>query len=553
MSEANLPFRPSTVTEQSPLSNRFLEVARKAAVIGTLGAIGAVGAASASLMSANEGSLGPHRIEASLNPFSPDAELEIGGFGSFIRRTPLHVDSFDIGIKIELKEIPSGDGAVLGTNELQKYLQLFSTAGLASDLQANGRQMSERAAWYGLLGLGLGMVSYPLVGSRGRTALANGLRSGRGKALRLGLAGLLPLMGIPSDLSYTAEPVAYGNPVLEAAGWPGVKAKGLILETVVNKIGAEVVHRLQDKDHFYQGLQDAFGPSYEAQLLKEQETPSALVQRMQRGETETILWGSDMHCNLDMAAILAIVAKKMGAVLIIDSGDTTMGGTAAEKFCLKVLPEKTNHQIPILFAPGNHDSSTTIQQATDVGYYSFDRNKIIEIAGYKIAGGPDHMRSAPGVPYHLEGTETPQQQSKELAKIACEAGGVNLAVLHEAKTDIVEQGCASFLLSGHIHIIKPPVQHKAPTVAPYTIAYNMINGTTGGGEEGQFTFMSKLGKDATMIQLICDKQTKKPLGYRVITFTKAGAVQVGPATGLDYGQPAAAPIRPLSKAGTPSK
>lgn len=316
------------------------------------------------------------------------------------------------------------------------------------------------------------------------------------------------------------------NAVLASMGVHDVTVEGKVLETLVNTYGPQAVNYIRDLDKYYKDINATLQTAIKEKQQEEKENPTALSRMLELGRAESVLWISDNHCNTETAGIAADVAKATHAVMVMDSGDQTMGGTAAERLCVAILPQRLGKDIPIVVALGNHDArDVTARMDKELGYVVLE-GKPTKVKGYTIVGDSDVMRSEFNVPYRQIGPESVAEEGQRIAEVACDTTDVDIVLTHEpeAANPSAEQACAPFVGSGHTHSYKGPKIHFS---ADGKVSYQMVNGTTGGAAPDRMTFESKLGKDATIVQLVFDKQTKTPLGYRTIVMHPDKTVTVG--------------------------
>jgi predicted phosphodiesterase len=297
----------------------------------------------------------------------------------------------------------------------------------------------------------------------------------------------------------------------------------------VNKYGQQAINYIQDLDKYYSDIESTLQTTLKDKQAEEKENPTALSRMLEIGEAESVLWISDNHCNTETAAIAADVAKSIHASWVMDTGDQTMGGTEAERLCVAILPQRLGKEVPIVVSLGNHDArDVTARMDKDLGYVVLE-GKPAKVKGYTIAGDSDVMRSEFNIPYRQIGPESVAEEGERIAEVACASEDVDIVMTHEPEAALpsAEKACAPLEVSGHTHRFKGPVAH---VTLDGRVAYQMVNGTTGGAAPDKMTFESKLGQDATMVQLVFDKRTKAPLGYRTIVMHPDKTVGVGDLT-----------------------
>ncbi len=489
--------------------------------------------------------LGPHNATVQLTP-NDRATLDLGPIGSANAPSPLHIGPLHAGgVKIVVKEIPDGDGAPLGPNEVRQYEQFFSAPGRHAMVTTIEDALLRRGIEAGLIAAGGVLLAGWVLRSSGREAVAEALKSRRMLAVvGAGLASAVLASSTPAP-AVTPRPE---NAVLAALGVHDINVDGKALETAVNKYGPAAIDYVHKLDAYYGGIQHSLQTAYDTKRTQEKNDPQNVATKMLNdGAAESVLWISDNHCNTETAGIAADMAKRMHAVFVMDTGDQTMGGTSAERLCVSILPQRLGSKIPVVVSLGNHDSrGVTATTDEELGYVVL-QGKVVGLKGYTILGDSDVMRNSFGESYHQEGPVTPADLSAQLAETARQAGGVDLLMIHEPQeADATVAGAwAKFAASGHTHVESGPVTAISADSTRYT--YRMVNGTTGGAAPNKMTFESQLGKDATMIELVFSKQTKEPLGYRNIIMHPNGTVEVGDVTPFE--KPS---LKPASQGGQPS-
>lgn len=468
--------------------------------------------------------LGPHDATVQITTANR-VTADLGPIGTISAKSPIHAGPITLGgIKITVREIPDGDGTPMGKNEIQQYEQFFSEPGRKTIESAIEDALLRRALESGAIALGGVLLAGWLLRANGRAAVLEAFRSRRMMAVAGATMASLMLAGSVHDSSSQAPPE---NAVLASVGVHGVTVTGKPLETAVNTYGPQVINYLHALDAYYGALGHDLLTAYDLRRAQEKEDPTnEVVSKMNEGTTDSVLWISDNHCNTETAAIAADAAKRIHAIFVMDTGDQTMGGTPAERLCVAVLPQRLDNKIPIVVALGNHDNhDVTASLDRDLGYTVLE-GKVVTVKGYSILGDSDVMSNTFGVDYHQDGPESQADISARLAATAQHAGGVDLLMIHEPRqaSATVEGGWAAFAASGHTHVESGPDITTSPDGERYTI--RMINGTTAGAAPNKMTFESRLGKDSTMIELVFDKKSKEPLGYRNLIMHPNGTVEV---------------------------
>ncbi|HSD55963.1 MAG TPA: metallophosphoesterase, partial [Candidatus Saccharimonadales bacterium] len=449
-----------------------------------------------------------------------ELQVDLGPLGELSTKSPLPV----FGVKAVIKEVPDGNGAEAGQDEIKQYTQLFSEPERQA-MQANATSaLIRRGITYGVLGVGTTVGGAWLLGSRGR-GLAKELSQSKRVQAAAGVVLSMALLTGSAQSEHTSG--FHQDAFLASIGLPGVKMKGKLLEIVASKFGPDTINYIHELDDYYKVIEKNLDVAYAAKLEEEKRTPSIITQQIEEGNVDQALWISDNHCNTETASIAAEMANKIDAVFVLDSGDQTMGGTAAERPCAAALPNKLHDGIPIVVSLGNHDSrDVTAKMDKELGYTVLE-SKPVDVKGYRFLGDSDVNRSEFNVEFHQVGPESSEEQAARLAQIAQEDGAIDIAMTHEPETgdDIAKSETAKLVLSGHTHTFRAPKTTVSPDGSRVT--YQMVNGTTGGAAPNKMTFESKLGKKATMVVLYFNNETHDPVGYRKIELHTDQQVVVG--------------------------
>lgn len=502
---------------------------RKAGAIAMMSGTAFAGGFVAADMMPTDVALGPHNATVQLT-MQNRAALDLGPIGSVSTRSPFPKFMEVGGMKVTIQEIPDGDGTTLGPSEVKQYEQFFTEPGRDTLVGTIEEALLRRGLEGGAMAAGGSLLAYWLLKERGRAAIGEALRSRR--LLATGMVAL-SLATLNSSVQTEQAPKPTENAVLASVGLHGVSVEGKVLETLVDKYGPEAIKYIKELDAYYNDIDASLFSALKAQEQSEKADPTDLTRKLEDGSAEQVLWISDNHCNTETAGIAAKVAKYVQAAFVMDTGDQTMGGTAAERLCVAILPQQLGEKIPIVVSLGNHDSrDVTAKMDKELGYVVLD-GKVVKVKGYTIAGDSDVNRSEFNVPFRQVGPESTAEESRRVAKLACGANGVDIVMVHEPETgiDSAQGNCASFVAAGHTHVVSGP--KRIVSADGTKLTFQMVNGTTGGAAPDKMTFESKLGKDATMIVLIFDKQTKQPIGYREIVMHPDKTVTVGDAIELE--------------------
>lgn len=510
-----------------------------------------------------DGSLGPNEAEYSVR-LNDEIRIDMGPLGALILDSPLPLH---LGVNVRVEEIPielttPESDPIQGLKaDLQSYTQFFANpqpaireaaAGLISDALARFTLV-----WCVLLM----MVACGRLAAHGtlRVAIKDALRR-RGVAA-LSVAITVVVAGVPlADQMRGSGDVGRTSDVLAGTPLEGARITGR-LATLVDYYGGMVRDAIKENDQFYESaktnLLAAFeaertgtvtppspGSTAEGSSAEETATPeaqesgssaspgaatpdaeeSATEASPSPEETITAVMVTDLHCNIGMAEVIGAVVEQSDADLILDAGDTVMAGTSVESYCVRAFDNGFgNKGVPVVFANGNHDSATTLQQEVDAGWIPLE-GKAIEVAGLRILGDTDPTLSSLGVPTHQTRDETVLEMGQRLARTGCdllqEGDPVDLLLIHSpyAGHQILKAGCTPVSLSGHLHRRVGPRQLGLGT--QYT------EDSTGGAGAGTPT-IGPLHNPAAITLIRWDAQTKLPIDYRIITVGTDTSVELG--------------------------
>lgn len=170
------------------------------------------------------------------------------------------------------------------------------------------------------------------------------------------------------------------------------------------------------------------------------------------GEDDTIalLHVSDLHLNPAAWEIIKSVSKQFSVDLVVDSGDISDHGTAAENWYLEPIGELG---LPYVFVRGNHDSLETRDTIAAHSNAVVLEREVAEVAGLRIYGAGDPRF-------------TPDKQTRDnrsplsvdlfgdaiFQDVANMEVPPDLAVVHDPVAARSLDGTTNLALSGHLHV-----------------------------------------------------------------------------------------------------
>lgn len=280
---------------------------------------------------------------------------------------------------------------------------------------------------------------------------------------------------VPTKSSRSWRPVssAYQGTPLE-----GVEVSGAPAEEVINRYGDRVMRYVRQTDEFYQ---DAL-QSTDDQL----DYVTLLGQRSQDTEGTTILFFTDNHCNTGIPKLLAMVADKAGAKLVVDGGDTVFGGTGTEQYCVEQEMKAFNkRRVSVIQVPGNHGGPATSRYMRR-NHAKVLLGKPITVHGLTFIGDADPRQSVIGKQIEYRGSERLSDLGTRLADLACQQDPGAIVVVHDkrAANEALQRGCTNLTLSGHTHNeeVVGGVRDDG------TKTFRITGGSSGGADENHLTY-----------------------------------------------------------------
>jgi predicted phosphodiesterase len=185
------------------------------------------------------------------------------------------------------------------------------------------------------------------------------------------------------------------------------------------------------------------------------------------GSTVALLHISDLHLNPAGIDLVTSLVTQFHIRGVIDSGDVTDHGSAAES---PLVDDLRRISVPYVVIKGNHDSATTIEQLKRIPNATILDRAVTTVAGITIAGIAD-PRFTPDKtsPVDDDAVVTSGQQLTDF--LATQASVVNVAVVHDPIAAGPLAGHVSLVLAGHRH-------HREQQVADGTLL--LVEGSTGG-------------------------------------------------------------------------
>lgn len=240
-------------------------------------------------------------------------------------------------------------------------------------------------------------------------------------------------------------------------------------------------------------------------------------------DVATLVIVSDLHCNVGMGKVVGAAAEEAGADLIVNLGDTVMGGTAVEQVCVNAFADGFG-DLPVVVADGNHDSDETADQERARGWTVLTGEPVV-IEGIRFLGDTDPTLTSLGAPTRQVGPETVAEIGERLRERACElaeAGErVDMLLLHNPRGTeaALRSGCVPLALSGHFHRRIGPWQRG--------LGLQYVSSSTAGATYKVPT-IGPLNAPASITVMRWDRTDRKPLDFRTIVADPDQSVELSP-------------------------
>ncbi|CAM3707511.1 metallophosphoesterase [Occultella aeris] len=239
-------------------------------------------------------------------------------------------------------------------------------------------------------------------------------------------------------------------------------------------------------------------------------------------ELVTMLLVSDLHCNVGMAPVVGAAVTASESSLVLNAGDTVMGGTSVESYCVNAFARGIPDGVPVVVSDGNHDSVTTADQEASAGWTVL-HGEPVDVQGIRILGDTDPTLTSLGAPTRPEREETINQMGNRISQLACQLQEddepVDIVLIHSpfAGRQSVEAGCATLSISGHLHRQVGPRQ--------LGLGLQYTSASTAGAGSGTPT-IGPLQNPSVMTVIRWDPEAGLPVDYRLITIDPDASVDI---------------------------
>jgi predicted phosphodiesterase len=195
---------------------------------------------------------------------------------------------------------------------------------------------------------------------------------------------------------------------------------------------------------------------------------STLPVMSQQEDMVRVLHVSDLHIAPQAWDVIASVAHQYDVDVVVDSGDITDHGSAAEN---RYLEGVRRVGAPYVWVRGNHDSMTTQRAMQKIPGVTVLNGKPVNVAGIRFLGAGD-PRFTPDNSRTDLAEDAVAAQAQALADVARRDGNVDSIVYHDPDPAALFDGAARTVLSGHHHM------HYNDRLSDRT--WRLVEGSTGG-------------------------------------------------------------------------
>lgn len=453
-----------------------------------------------------EAPLGPHRAVWSVG-LAGEVVVDLGPLGAAILDSP----AGPLGLDVAVHEIPSGTSSDVLSGlaaDAVSYTQLASqpraaVAAALGELVDDAAGRAAIVAGFGLAGMALLRLSGVSIVLTRRRLAAAGLVG----------AGVLLVLVIPALCP--THPAGQRAEVLAGTAFEDVRMTGRLAD-LLNSVGPPVVALYEQNERFYDDVAaQVRGGFRAAAAVPAPRSGWDLAPAPPSDRITTAVLVTDLHCNVSMGRVVAALVQATAADLVLNAGDTVVSGTAAEAFCVDAFAG--DFDVPVLVANGNHDSPLTGQQERAAGWEVL-HGAVVESAGLRVLGDADPTGTRLGAGTVQVREETIAEMGQRLGEAACDAGGVDVLLIHHpaAARAAIGEGCATLALSGHIHRQLGPVAVGAD-------AWRYVGSSAGGANDGGRTIgVLTSSADVTVIRFA----DGRPLDWSVVTVHPDATVTV---------------------------
>jgi predicted phosphodiesterase len=175
---------------------------------------------------------------------------------------------------------------------------------------------------------------------------------------------------------------------------------------------------------------------------------SALPTFRPGGGTIAVLHVSDLHLNPAGIDLIASLVKEFDVRAVLDTGDLTDHGTAAEA---PFVADLRRIGVPYVYVRGNHDSTETVTEVQRLRDATVLDGTVTSVAGLRIGGVAD-PRYTPDKSVEARADSSVIVAGEQLASVLeTEQPPVDIALVHDPLTAGPLEGAVPLVLAGHRH------------------------------------------------------------------------------------------------------
>jgi hypothetical protein len=419
--------------------------------------------------------LGPHAVEFA-SSYDSEVEIDLGPLGHAYLPSP----SAPVGLEVTVGGVGGSAGTGFFSEEtLTAYTSLFAdpeeaVAGIVDRLVADMVAESMRAEVVLMLAFAVWVLR--------RQLLSPAVVRHTSLRRTVVVYATVVLLTVGSILApvHRQHPVRIPVAVADGTQFEGLSVDSFVLSDLLDR-GIKGIAVLSDRQQ--QAVQRYIDSAAEQMLLQFSELPRA-------AEGETMYLGfSDLHCNQATTELIKRLAAITEPAQILDSGDDTVNGTAAERGCIN-REARIAGDAPFLVSTGNHDSDVTETQMKNAGMVVLDGD-VVDSDGLAVVGDDDPERQVPfSIERRTDRPETNEQLGQRMVDTAA-AKKTDVILVHQPAASVVIMNTpnipARLVLWGHFH------SQQGPTVVRHddgSWTVGMQQGTAGGVKQPMITSFS---------------------------------------------------------------
>jgi Icc-related predicted phosphoesterase len=167
---------------------------------------------------------------------------------------------------------------------------------------------------------------------------------------------------------------------------------------------------------------------------------------------------TDLHNRPAAFRLVSALCRTVEPALVVCTGDLSGLGGPVEWALLTAL---ARWPVPVVFAPGNHDSELTQRRLQHLGAEVLSEQRLVTVAGVRVWGYPDPNRTVlRGPPYN------PELAREVAAAVRPPAEGAYLIAVHSDRMVVAVPAGVRVVLCGHLHSPEIRREGKAVIVRP---------------------------------------------------------------------------------------